>query len=73
MRIKRRSLSRFKTCRRNADFSFDRLLRPLCDERGVVIYPGKITDADTFRIGCIGAIDRDGYGNMPFDVVADLY
>ncbi|MFP6759003.1 MAG: 2-aminoethylphosphonate--pyruvate transaminase [Alphaproteobacteria bacterium] len=25
--------------------------------RGVVIYPGKVTGAETFRIGCIGAID----------------
>ena len=26
--------------------------------KGYVIYPGKITDADTFRIGCIGAIEE---------------
>ena len=26
--------------------------------RGVIIYPGKVTDADTFRIGNIGSIDR---------------
>ncbi len=26
-------------------------------ERGFVIYPGKLTKLDTFRIGCIGAID----------------
>ena len=25
-------------------------------ERGYVIYPGKLTDADTFRIGNIGEI-----------------
>ena len=24
-----------------------------------VIYPGKVTDADTFRIGNIGALDND--------------
>jgi 2-aminoethylphosphonate-pyruvate transaminase len=24
--------------------------------RGFAIYPGKLTDADSFRIGCIGAI-----------------
>ena len=40
-----------------SDFSFDRFYTALHDE-GVVIYPGKITAADTFRIGCIGAIDR---------------
>jgi 2-aminoethylphosphonate-pyruvate transaminase len=27
-------------------------------ERGFLIYPGKLTQAETFRIGCIGAIDR---------------
>jgi 2-aminoethylphosphonate-pyruvate transaminase len=25
-------------------------------ERGFIIYPGKLTTVDTFRIGCIGAI-----------------
>lgn len=27
--------------------------------RGIVIYPGKLTNADSFRIGCIGAIGPD--------------
>ena len=27
--------------------------------RGIVIYPGKLTDVDSFRIGCIGAIGPD--------------
>jgi 2-aminoethylphosphonate-pyruvate transaminase len=26
---------------------------------GIVIYPGKLTRAPSFRIGCIGAIDED--------------
>ena len=26
-------------------------------QRGFVLYPGKLTRIDTFRIGCIGAID----------------
>jgi 2-aminoethylphosphonate-pyruvate transaminase len=25
-------------------------------ERGFILYPGKLTDVDTFRVGCIGAI-----------------
>ena len=25
--------------------------------RGIVIYPGKLTEADSFRMGCIGALD----------------
>lgn len=28
-------------------------------ERGYVIYPGKLTVADSFRIGCIGRIGPD--------------
>ena len=28
-------------------------------DRGIVIYPGKLTRADSFRIGCIGRIDED--------------
>ncbi len=27
-------------------------------ERGFLIYPGKLTRAESFRIGCIGALDR---------------
>ncbi len=36
-------------------FSFDRFYGFLAS-RGVVIYPGKLTQAPSFRIGCIGAI-----------------
>jgi 2-aminoethylphosphonate-pyruvate transaminase len=28
-------------------------------ERGFILYPGKLTAVDTFRVGCIGAIDAD--------------
>ncbi len=40
----------------NFDFAafYDRL-----NERGVVIYPGSVTEAETFRIGCIGRLDED--------------
>lgn len=36
-------------------FSFERLYQFL-HARGVVIYPGKLTAAPSFRIGCIGAV-----------------
>jgi len=36
-------------------FSFDRFYRRLSD-RGFIIYPGKLTRADTFRIGTIGRL-----------------
>ena len=28
-------------------------------EQGFILYPGKLTRVDTFRVGCIGAIDAD--------------
>jgi 2-aminoethylphosphonate-pyruvate transaminase len=28
-------------------------------ERGFILYPGKLTEVDTFRVGCIGAIGPD--------------
>ena len=27
-------------------------------EKGFVLYPGKLTEVDTLRVGCIGAIDE---------------
>ncbi len=39
-------------------FRFDAFYARLA-ERGFVIYPGKLTVADSFRIGCIGALDAD--------------
>ena len=30
-----------------------------CYERGYTIYPGKVTDTDTFRLCSLGAIDED--------------
>ena len=33
---------------------YDRL-----NDKGFVIYPGKLTVADSFRIGCIGHLDED--------------
>ena len=38
-----------------ADFDFPGLYRRL-KERGFVIYPGKISQADTFRVGTIGDV-----------------
>ena len=37
----------------------DRALRRDCqtEKQGIVIYPGKVTSVDTFRIGSIGDID----------------
>lgn len=40
---------------RDPVFHFDTFYQKLSD-RGFVIYPGKVSDADCFRIGCIGRI-----------------
>ena len=43
----------------NEAFGFPEFYRRLSD-LGFVIYPGKLTDRDTFRIGCIGHFGTDG-------------
>jgi 2-aminoethylphosphonate-pyruvate transaminase len=40
--------------------------------RGYLIYPGKLTGADTFRIGCIGAIGRPEFEGFLWAVEAVL-
>jgi 2-aminoethylphosphonate-pyruvate transaminase len=44
-------------------FDFEDFYRWLSD-RGLVIYPGKLTDADCFRIGTIGDIDQAEIGRL---------
>ena len=44
-------------------FSFGRLYDGLA-ERGFLIYPGKLTRAESFRIGCIGALDRRDFERL---------
>ena len=33
-------------------------------ERGYILYPGKLTQVETFRVGCIGAIDSNEMRNV---------
>lgn len=42
----------------NCGFSFEEMYKYIKD-RGYAIYPGKVTDADTFRIGNIGEIYKE--------------
>jgi 2-aminoethylphosphonate-pyruvate transaminase len=42
----------------DARFQFQRFYDALKD-RGYIIYPGKLTVAESFRIGCIGALNAD--------------
>lgn len=44
-------------------FSFQEMYRYI-KERGYAIYPGKVTDADTFRIGNIGEIYHEDMENL---------
>ncbi len=45
------------------DFEFKRFYA-LLKERGFVIYPGKVTDLNTFRIGTIGDVDEKAIENL---------
>jgi 2-aminoethylphosphonate-pyruvate transaminase len=41
-------------------------------ERGYILYPGKLTQVDTFRVGCIGAIDANEMRNVVSAVAETL-
>lgn len=53
--------------RRGEPFEFERLYTGLA-ERGLVIYPGKLTAGPSFRIGCIGAL-----ANGDFDALVQAF
>ena len=40
----------------NASYDFSEFYRRVRD-KGFILYPGKLTTIETFRVGCIGAID----------------
>lgn len=44
-------------CPADPRFAFDRFYA-LMKQQGFIIYPGKLTAADSFRIGCIGRLDE---------------
>jgi 2-aminoethylphosphonate-pyruvate transaminase len=44
-------------CPADPAFEMDRFYDEI-KNRGFVIYPGKLTEAETFRIGCIGQLDE---------------
>jgi 2-aminoethylphosphonate-pyruvate transaminase len=41
-------------------------------ERGYILYPGKLTQVETFRVGCIGAIDANEMRNVVTAVAQTL-
>ena len=48
---------------RDTGFSFDRMYEAL-KRRGFVIYPGKVSNADTFRVGTIGHVFPDDFRRL---------
>ena len=54
----------------NPEFDFDAFYDGLKDQ-GYVIYPGKLTVADSFRMGCIGALGSEQIQGA-LDVVTQL-
>jgi len=42
-------------------------------ERGYILYPGKLTQVETFRVGCIGAIDANEMRNVVSAVAQTLH
>ena len=54
----------------NPEFEFNAFYDGL-KERGYVIYPGKLTVADSFRMGCIGRLDGEQIRGA-LDAVADM-
>ncbi|WP_035056787.1 2-aminoethylphosphonate--pyruvate transaminase [Andreprevotia chitinilytica] len=56
------------------DYDFKRFYEAV-RARGFVLYPGKLTEVETFRVGCIGAIDGAEVGQAVAavgDVLAEL-
>ena len=41
-------------------------------QRGYILYPGKLTQVETFRVGCIGAIDHNEMRNVAAAVAETL-
>ena len=41
-------------------------------DRGYILYPGKLTQVETFRVGCIGAIDHNEMRNVAEAVAQTL-
>jgi len=53
----------------SADYSFQEFYSRL-KERGFVVYPGKVTDVNTFRVGSIGHVFPEDFRNL-IDAVRD--
>jgi 2-aminoethylphosphonate-pyruvate transaminase len=59
------------TFRSTPEFPFQRFYDALA-ARGFLIYPGKLTKAESFRIGCIGALEPADFARLIDAVAASL-
>ncbi|HEX3487194.1 MAG TPA: 2-aminoethylphosphonate--pyruvate transaminase [Micropepsaceae bacterium] len=59
------------TFRSPANFPFERFYDALAS-RGFLIYPGKLTKAESFRIGCIGALQPSDFVRLIEAIAASL-
>jgi 2-aminoethylphosphonate-pyruvate transaminase len=57
---------------RHRDWAFDKFYQDL-KQRGFVIYPGKVTEADTFRIGTVGDIQPADISQLLQAVKSAMY
>lgn len=57
---------------KSSEFSFEKFYK-LLKERGFVIYPGKVSESDTFRIGNIGEINSKDMERLLKSIVECLY
>lgn len=58
-------------CPNDPAFDFQRFY-DLIKARGFIIYPGKITEAETFRVGCIGQVFRENMAEAVAAIAAAL-
>lgn len=59
-------------CPADLHFAFDRFYA-LMKRRGFIIYPGKLTEVDSFRLGCIGQLDVSVINRLLEAVVDTLH
>lgn len=55
----------------DARYDFKRFYE-LVRAKGFILYPGKLTQVETFRVGCIGALDRNDMHKVVYAVAATL-
>ena len=55
----------------HADYDFQAFYQGV-RERGFILYPGKLTQIETFRVGCIGALTPQDMGHVVDAIASTL-